>query len=102
MKLKRNEVHTPFGNFPMRKCMVEANQRMTDLEVLENLYIFGDMVVPEVLTEALHRGLITGFETKSEIDAMIEEMRTGRKAKRPKQKTIDDLFNEVAERFNKG
>jgi hypothetical protein len=98
MKMKRNEVYTPFGNFPMRKEVCEANRKMTDLEVLENLYVFGGMVVPEVLTEAIHRELLSGAETKAEIDAMIYEMKTGRKLDRPKQKTVVDLFKEIAER----
>jgi hypothetical protein len=91
--MKRNEVRTPFGNFPMRKGVYEANRKMTDLEVLENLYVFGDMVVPEVLTEAIHRRLITGAETKTEIDAMIYEMRTGQKPEQPRKPSLMDLIS---------
>lgn len=96
MKIKRDEVYTPWGVFPMREGVYEGNQKMTDLEVLENLYVFGDMVVPELLTEAISRGLITGFETKSEIDAFIHEMRTGQKPQ-PKKQSMMELIKKMGD-----
>jgi hypothetical protein len=86
----RNKIYTPWGIFPMRKAIYEENQKKTDLEVLENLFM-GDMVVPELLTEAISRGLCTGFETREEIDSMIHELKTGQ-PNQSKPKTVMDLL----------
>jgi hypothetical protein len=94
--VKRNEIYTPYGTFPMREGIYEANKKMSDLEVLENLFIFGDMVVPEVLTEALYRELVSGGETKSEINAKIHEMKTGQKPEQHNQ-TMMNLISKMGD-----
>lgn len=102
MYMKRNEVSTPAGVFPIPEGIYESNTRATDMELLESLYVYGDCVDPFVFRELIYRRVITGFETQSQIEAIIEEKKTGKKSEHPKKPSIRDLVNRSAQSWMTG
>jgi hypothetical protein len=95
--MNRNEIRTPGGIFPIPEGIAKANQEATDIELLESLYVFGDYVDPFVFHELLYREIITGGETKADIEALIEYKKTGKKPPQKQPISIIDVFNRVVE-----